>query len=229
MKQHVKIVPIDGTPATSAAPTPSGTPSKPPKTESSTPPKPVKEEENTKPELSSSTSSDLPKTIAETAPSTLTLAMRQAGQEAAQKAKDAKKKAAEVFTGKGEAEPTTKEPDRVGNIPPPILVDKDVPTHDSVPATTASMQSPTSTAWKNKPSAHGRQSSLSHAFMDPMQSPNSTAWKSTDIDPPITMHRGSSISAASAEEIRAIEKSQAIEEEDEETDEEDAVEDAVED
>jgi hypothetical protein len=227
LKQHVKIVPIDGTPATSAAPTPSGTPSKPPKTESSTPPKPVKAE-NTKPESSSSTSLDSPKTIAETAPSTLTLAMRQAGQEAAQKAKDAKKKAAEVFTGKGEVEPTTKEPDRVGNIPPPILVDKDVPTHDSVAATTASMQSPTSTAWKNKPSAHGRQSSLSHAFMGPMQSPNSTAWKSTDIDPPITMHRGSSISAASAEEIRAIEKSQAIEEEDEETDEEDAIENAVE-
>lgn len=151
--------------------------------------------------------------------------MRQAGQEAAQKAKDAKKKAAEVFAGKGEAEPATKEPGRSATIPPPILVHKDVPTHDSTTATPASMQSPTSTAWKNKPSAPGRQSSLSHAFLNPMQSPNSTAWKSTDIDPPITMHRGGSISVASAEEISAIEKSQAIEEEDEETNEEDAVED----
>jgi hypothetical protein len=225
LKQHVKIVPIDGTPATSAAPTPSSTPSKPPKTESSTPPKPLKAEENTKPESSTSTSSESPKAAAEATPSAFTLAMRQAGQEAAQKAKDAKKKAAEVFAGKGEAEPTTKEPDRSATIPAPILVRKDTPTQDSTAATPASMQSPTSTAWKSKPSAPGRQASLSHAFMDPMQSPNSTAWKSTDIDPPITMHRGSSISLASAEEIRAVEKSQAIEEEDEETDEEDAVKD----
>lgn len=158
-------------------------------------------------------------------PSTFTLTMRQAGQEAAQKAKDAKKKAAEVFTGKGVADPTIKEPDRTGIIPPPILVHNDVSTHESMTVTPASMQSPTSTAWKNKPLVPGRQSTLSNAFMDPMQSPTSTAWRSTDINPPITMHRGSSISAASAEEIRAIEKSQAIEEEDEETDEEDAVED----
>ena len=225
MKQHVKIVPIDGTPATSAAPTPSGTPSKPPKTGSSTPPKPVKAVENTKPESSSSTSLESPKTAAEAAPSTFTLAMRQASQEAARKAKDAKKKGMEVLVGKGEAAPAMKEPDRSVTIPPPILVHKDVPTHNTTTATPASMQSPTSTAWKSKPSVPSRQSSLSHAFMDPMQSPNSTAWKSTDIDPPITMHRGSSISIASAEEIRAIEKSQAIEEEDEETDEEDAVED----
>jgi len=151
--------------------------------------------------------------------------MRQAGKEAAQKAKDAKKKAAEVFAGKGEAEPTAKKPDQSATIPAPIIVHKDMPPRDSTTATSASMQSPTSTAWKSKPSAPSRQSSLSHAFMDPMQSPNSTAWKSTNIDPPITMHRGSSISVASVEEIRAIEKSQAIEEEDEETDEEDAVED----
>jgi len=162
---------------------------------------------------------------AEATPSAFTLAMRQAGQEAAQKAKDAKKKAAEVFAGKGEAELTIKEPDRSATIPAPILVHKDIPTQDSKTATPASMQSPTSTAWKSKPSAPGRQATLRHAFMDPMQSPNSTAWKSTDIDPPITMHRGSSISLASAEEIRAIEKSLAIKEEDEETDEENAVED----
>ena len=35
----------------------------------------------------------------------LTLAMRQAGQEAAQKAKEVKKKAAETFIGVGKAEP----------------------------------------------------------------------------------------------------------------------------
>jgi hypothetical protein len=151
--------------------------------------------------------------------------MRQAGQEAAQKAKDAKKKTMEVFAGKGEAEPPAKETDRSSSIPAPILVHKDVPLHRVTTDTPATMQSPTSTAWKSKRSAPGTQPSPSHAFMDPMQSPNSTAWKSTDIDPPITMHRGSSISLASAEEILAIEKSQAIEEEDEETDEEDAVED----
>lgn len=221
----MKIVPTDGTPATSAAPTPSGTPSKPPKTESSTPSKPVKAEENTKPESSSSTSSDSPNTAAQSVPSTFTLAMRQAGQEAAQKAKDAKKKAAEVFVGKGEAERTTKEGDKVGTIPPPISVNKYAPMHDFTTATPASMQSPTSTAWRNKPSGPGRQPSFGQAYMDPMQSPNSTAWKSTDVDPPITLYRGSSISVASAEEIRAIEKSQAIEEEDEETDEEYAIED----
>jgi hypothetical protein len=218
----VNIVPIDGTPATSAAPTPSSTPSKPPKTESSTPPKPAKAEENTKPESSSSTSSESPKNAVEAVPSTFTLAMRQAGQEAAQKAKDAKKKAAEVFIGKGVAEPTTKEGDRAGTNLTPIIVNKDIRPHGS---TIASMQSPTSTAWKTKTSGSGRQSSLSQAFMDPIQSPNSTAWKSTEIDPPIAMHRGSSISLASAEEIKAIEKSQAIEEEDEETDDELAVED----
>jgi hypothetical protein len=225
LKQHVKIVPIDGTPATSAAPTPSSTPSKPPKTEFSTPPKPLKAEENTKPEPSSSTPSESLKAATEAAPTTYTLAMRQAGQEAAQKAKDAKKKAVEVFARKGEAEPTLKEPDRSGTIPAPIIVHKGRTTDGFTAATSASMQSPTSTAWKSKPSAPGRQSILSHTFMDPMQSPNSTAWKSTDIDPPITMHRGSSISLASAEEILAVEKSQAIEEEDEETDEEDTVED----
>jgi hypothetical protein len=207
----------------SAAPTPSSTPSKAPKSET-TPSKPSKAEENTKPESSSSTSSETPpKAAAGAPPSSFALAMRQAGEEAAQKAKDAKKKTMEVFAGKGEATATTKESDRSAAIPPPILVNKEVSTRGSTAVAPATMQSPTTTAWKSRPSAPHRQSTFGHTFMDPMQSPNSTAWKSTDIDPPITMHRGSSISVASAEEIRAIEKEQAIEEEDE--DEEDAVED----
>jgi hypothetical protein len=129
--------------------------------------------------------------------------MRQAGQEAAQKAKDGKKKPVETFHGVGEAEPV-KGLDKSEVVPPPITVLDPPPEKQTVEMTTI-LQSPTSSAWRRAPEVDGR----------PTISPSSTAWKPTDTDLPILMHRGSSLSQASAEEIKQIEEDAAIPEEDE--------------
>lgn len=216
-----------GTPVQSSAPTPSGTPSKPPQAQ-----------ENIKPESSSGSSkstdalqaakttstSESSKPPAGATPTAFTLAMRGIGEEAAQKAKDQKKKATEAILEKWQAEAAAKkhntdqEAEEPASIPSPITPHKDVST-TSKQDTSVSMQSPNTTAWKNTPATSETQYAQTHPFIEPMQSPSSTAWKSTDVDPPITTHRGSTVSIAPPEEIKKIEQSQAIKEEDEEDEE----------
>jgi hypothetical protein len=176
LKQHINVVPESSTPALSAAPTPSGTPSKPPKTD-----------ENKKPE--SSSSSESPKPPAGAQPTSFTLAMRQVGEEAARKAKDAKNKAAGEPNSAEKGNDTKKAANQPTAVPPPIIAEKQSEAKFPIEGA-ALLQSPTSTAWKNIP------------------------FTPLDVDPPVTMHQGSSISVASIDE-----RSQAIaegEEEDEE-------------
>lgn len=213
LKEHVTIYHEGGAPPKSAGPTPSGTPSKAPA--------PVSQE-NKKLEPAAAAAAESSKDAeskppAGAQPTSFTLAMRQAGQEAAQKAKDAKKKVTETFTGVGEAEPEkrdTEKKDETKAVPPPISSQPLSPKHNIVTPTI--LQSPTSTAWKRSPE------SISPPIYaaGSLQSPNSTTWKPTDTDPPILTHRGSSVSEASAECIKQIEEDEAIPEEDEEDSEE---------
>lgn len=101
LKENLKIVPIGGTPFGYAAATPTTTPSK----------APVVVKENVKPfaELEEA---------APPAPSSFTLAMRQAGQEAGQKAKDSKKKALVTLERVEEADPM-KDSEKSAIMPPP--------------------------------------------------------------------------------------------------------------
>jgi hypothetical protein len=181
-------------------------------------------QENIKPETATAGSSktvEPSKPATESAPSSIALALRQAGQEAAQKAKDGKKKApVETFDGVGEAEPAKKDLEKSATIPPPIAI-PDPSTEKRTVQTKAALQSPTSTAWR-KAAPDGNITTArrrSIEILESMQSPNSTAWKPTDVDPPILTHRGSSISLASAEEIRQIEEECKIDEVDEEDEE----------
>ena len=147
--------------------------------------------------------------------------MRQAGQEAAQKAKDAKKKASETFTGVGEAKPDT-EGEKTKTKPSISLPQPLSPKHNIITPTI--LQSPTSTAWKSTPDSTPPPAysadEMEKLQRGSLQSPNSTSWKPTDTNPPIIMHRGSSVSSASAECIKQIEDDEAIPEEDEEDSEE---------
>jgi hypothetical protein len=184
-------------------------------------------QENKKPEnatAGSSKTAEPSKPAVESAPSSITLALRQAGQEAAQKAKDTKKKGpVETLEGVGKAEPA-KDLEKSAAIPPPLAI-LDSPTEKNTIETKSWLQSPTSTAWRKTADGNitnSRRRSIE--ILESMQSPNSTAWKPTDVDPPILIHRGSSISLASAEEIRQVEeefKIDEVDEEDEEDDEED--------
>lgn len=188
--------------------TPAGTPS-------NTPSKPAAQKENSKPQpavASSSKVSEAPKSsIPEATP--ITLALRQVGQEAAQKAKDNKKKPIETFSGVGKAEPLKEEK----NVPKPIETDaSEKHTIESL----TSLQSPGSTSWKTE-SMNMTTPPPSVDNLESLQSPNSTSWKPADMNPPILSHRGSTISLASEEEIKQIEDEEAIPEESEEEDEED--------
>ncbi|KAH8674597.1 hypothetical protein BGZ60DRAFT_275182 [Tricladium varicosporioides] len=209
LKQHVTIYPSPGTPAKSTAPTPSTTP-KPP----------IVQQENKKPEsgvAESSKAAEQPKSPTGNAPTPISLALRQVGEEAAQKAKDSKKKGIEVLKGVGQAEPTK------DGTPKPASITLPVSSTSPTIETVASIQSPNSTAWRRGSDSRGRPTTPRHSIdkLESLQSPNSTAWKPTDIDPPILTHRGSSLSLASAEEIKQVEEEEAIPEEDDEDDSED--------
>jgi hypothetical protein len=214
LKQHVTMyydeftTPSKAAGSKSTAPTPSGTPSKPPGSQ----------KENVK--LVTTPAAEAPKDVEQSKsitggqPSSLTLAMRQAGQEAAQKAKEGKKKATETFVGVGKAEPEPeKKEDKI--TPPPIVVE---PQHTI--ETTTLLQSPTSTAWKQEIHAKAETPRPTVKKLESLQSPTTTAWKLADTDLPITTYRGSNVEEVSAECIKQVEEDEMIPEEDE-----DAVED----
>ena len=213
-----------------------GAPSKPdvPNLLKSTPSKAPGLQENKKHEPAAAESSkdaETSKPPAGAQPTSFTLAMRQAGQEAAQKAKDAKKKVTETFTGVGEAEPEKEDvdKDKSAAVPPSLSLTQPLSDKGSIVAPKI-LQSPTSTTWKLGPELSTAKTTFSGGIgtvqTASLQSPTSTAWKSTDTNAPITMHRGSSISVASKEDIQKIEEECAIPEEDEDEDEsEEAVKD----
>ena len=128
----------------------------------------------------------------------MTSAMSGLAMEAAQKAKELKKAAAgaatTVLTGTG-ANPaasfvadTPETTTQKAEAPAPLKIEK---------ADSAEKQA----------AQHN-----THAFSS-IQSPTSTAWKPTDVDPPIMRHRGSEVKPLTAEEVREIEASLAIKEE----------------
>ena len=230
LKQHITIYYDEfTTPSKSAAPLPNPFAAKPPA------PKPsVLEKENVKPTPASapptapeaSKSVDEPKAPTGGQQTAFSLAMRQAGAEAAQIAKEGKKKV-EALVGVGtapeatkkdtEAESVKKDVQKSATIPPPIKTD----TPHTI-ETKSTMQSPNSTAWKQEvnPVSVVVAKPDTEKFAS-MQSPTSTAWKPADAYPPITTYRGSSVENVSKECIKKIEDEQAIAEEDEDEDEED--------
>jgi len=208
LKEHITIVHNAGTPARSAAPTPSGTPSKPPVSQ-----------DNKKPETAlaePSKATEPSKPSAGAMPTSFTLAMRKAGQEAAQKAKEAKNKVVEALDGTGEAEPTEKNPGQPAVIPPPIAA-TNPPSSQRTIDTIVVLQSPTTTTWSYTPGKYSKPTTPRHSVerLESMQSPTSTAWKPTDTDRPVA----SSVYLASPDEIKEIEQNEAIAEEDEGEDE----------
>ena len=163
------------------------------------------------------------------------MVMRQAGEQAAQTAKDMKTTVIKTLDTKGAA-PQKEAPTETATFiprPPSVLID--APTV---------MQSFVSSAWDQAPGATPEATtSVSAASVsavsenaekivtresedmemgESMQSPTTSAWKSVPpreeqpFDLPVTQHRGSEVSVASAEEIKNIEASEAIKEEDEE-------------
>ncbi|TVY42149.1 Uncharacterized protein LOCC1_G005790 [Lachnellula occidentalis] len=149
------------------------------------------------------------------APTTISLALRQAGSEAAQKAKDNKKKPpVETFDGVGEAEPP-KEKEKV--IPAPITTSE---TQQAIETPTL-MQSPTSTTWRRAPGSGFEIKTPRHSIskLESLQSPNSTAWKSKDVDSLVLTHESSSASEASVEEVKQVGEKSAVKEDKDEDDE----------
>ncbi|KAL2070435.1 hypothetical protein VTL71DRAFT_13461 [Oculimacula yallundae] len=224
LKQHVTIVPVPGAPVAKILPKTTAAPAKA-----------QASQENKKPE---SPAPEVLKPSEPTKPSTSesspALALRQIGQEAAQKAKDGKKKAVETFTGVGQADsPQEPKESKEPKDTPKAAENKSIPTPIAVPdkeskvpsvESEASIQSPNSTAWKGgAEKKHTPRNSIDK--VESIQSPNSTAWKPTDINPPIMIHRGSSVSEASAEDIKKIEEEQSIPEEDEDEEEDSSDED----
>ncbi|KAL3418631.1 neurofilament protein H, form H2 [Phlyctema vagabunda] len=237
LKQHVKIV-TEG--ATWVPPPPiKKTMAKKPAAKTST-------KENVKPTPATASKSTVEQDTSKPSasePAAITLALRQVGQEAAQKAKDVKKKALQTVSGAGSAkseaekksEPEkkeeTKKTDEVEKKDEPKQktepVKEDVeesaittpPTPLDTPKKKHSiedktvMQSPTSTAWKRTPGSG----------LDYVLAPEKASETSLSPEPSIT-HRGSEVSQASKEEIKKIEDEAKIAEEDEDDD-EDAIED----
>ena len=137
--------------------------------------------------------------------------MRQAGEEAAQKAKDSKKPV-KTFDGTGEA-PPAKVVESSTTIPP--TTKSETASEGHTIDTITLMQCPTTSAWNRAHNPVAPISTTRHSIdkLESLQSPNSTAWKPTDINASVRTHRGSDISLASTEEIRQIEKDSAIPEE----------------
>jgi hypothetical protein len=203
----VRIVGVSSTPARPPGPvTPTNTPAP------AAPPLPVAAKEATPaaPEPKpASKEAEAPKTPT-TGASSITLAMRQMGEEAAQKAKDMKKKTQkkpEVFAGSGKAEAAAKDTKETETAETPSSVPQNVE-----PITT--LQNSETSAWNLAP---GHTPPVSHHALNELkslQSPTSTAWKPADITLPTTESEKSETSTASAEKVKPVEKKETAAEED---------------
>lgn len=125
----------------------------------------------------------------------VTLAMRQAGEEAAKKAGDRKQQDAGSAHAAESRSETLQKLDRSAPVPPPSG------TTDAADATTPEPASSSAKA-KGSESAAASTSSVEGDGLDVPRGP-------------VVKHRGSNVSSASAEEIRSVERSLAITEEDE--------------
>jgi len=190
LKQHVKIVPVDGSPV----PPPAPVQAKP-----SAKPVIAGEVETSKPET--------PKAPAEGSSAQFTLAMRDIGQEAAQKAKEVKTKGMQVLSGSGKADETKQALGQSATVPPPVVTSEPLFGHARTVIATAPLQSPTTTSWSRASFLDEPQVSALHSGTGP-----------GIVPPTLATERSSSISEASAEEIKEIEDSETIQEEDEEDD-----------
>lgn len=139
-----------------------------------------------------------------------TLTMRQAGQEAAQKAKEAMK-TVKTLTGVGTAAKTQDVAKTETQKPAHISIESTsgAPQIDSITL----MQDATSGAWSVilgavSPIVTGGET------VESLQSPTSTAWK-TGQTYGLTTHRGSPLATVSSDCIKQIEAEQAIPEENE--------------
>lgn len=137
-------------------------------------------------------------------PNSISLALRQVGQEAAQKAKDVKKKGLEAISSAGKPESAaekkegTSKTEAEKGTPTPILVD--TPKKELAIEDTALMQSPTSTAWKRAPGGH----------IASMLAEDKSESSAKSI---ASMQQGSEVSQASKEEIKQVEEDCKIVEE----------------
>lgn len=226
LKLHIKIVPLDGSPA--PKPAAKAGPSK------ISPKAAPKSNENvnpaaTKPLPAKSSETKAPEPAA--TGNTTTIAMRSIGEEAAQKAKEIKKASSKILSGKGQSDPV-KAMSNSAVIPPPIVTSIPKNESDTTNNYLTAMQSPTTSCWNrtaemietaapSTPFSKEEPKEESSDILASMQSPTSTAWKpAAEITvqaekPVVATHRGSSISEASKEEIEAVERELTIQEEDE--------------
>lgn len=232
LKQHVRIVGVSSTPARpagfgnplkAAAPVAAVTPATPAAPAAPAAPplptgakQPIPRTPEPKP---ASKEAEAPKAPA-TGGSSITLAMRQMGEEAAQRAKDMKKNTLkakpEVFVGSGTGEAAAKNIKESATNEAPQTVE---------PITI--LQDPKTSAWNLSPGSSTPPVSQ-HALneMKSLQSPTSTAWKVADVSLPIAKSGESEASTASAEKAKPVEKKEvSAEEDDEEDDDEDEDED----
>ncbi|KAK2060518.1 hypothetical protein LY76DRAFT_411934 [Colletotrichum caudatum] len=73
----------------------------------------------------------------------------------------------------------------------------------------AGLQSPTTGSW----GAAVATNTNPDALRETLQSPTTARWKPSDVDKPVTVHRGAAVASASQEEIAAVEKAETITEE----------------
>ncbi|KFZ10088.1 hypothetical protein V502_08326 [Pseudogymnoascus sp. VKM F-4520 (FW-2644)] len=238
LKQHVRIVGVSSTPARpagfgnplkAAAPVAAAAPATPAAPAAPAPPaapplptgakQPIPRTPEPKP---ASKEAEAPKAPA-TGGSSITLAMRQMGEEAAQRAKDMKKNTLkakpEVFVGSGTGEAAAKDIKESATKEAPQTVK---------PITI--LQDPKTSAWNLSPGSSTPP--VSHHSLNEMkslQSPTSTAWKVADVSLPIAKSGESEASTASAEKAKPVEKKEVTAEEDDEDNDEDEDEDEDED
>lgn len=162
--------------------------------------------------------------VAETA-AKVTLPVRSIAEEAAAKAKQVRLQSLrEKVYGKGGKETTAEEgkkdqgeEEKVDDAKRPRTAESTRPAPDPLTPTSspgssrAGMQSPTTGTWRDGASTDN--------VLRTLQSPTSTSWKPTDVDAPITSHRGSLVTSPSEDEIAAIERAEAIAEAEEEEEE----------
>lgn len=138
--------------------------------------------------------------------------MRQMGEEAAQRAKDMKKKTLqgkpEIFVGSGTGEAAAKDVKESVTTETPQVVE---------PITI--LQNPKTSAWNVSPGSTPPVSQLALNEMKSLQSPTSTAWKVADVSLPIAKGGESEASTASAEKAKPVEKKEVTVEEDDDEDE----------
>lgn len=235
LKQHVRIVGVSSTPPRPAG---FGNPIKAAAAAAATPAAPVAPvapaapAAPTAPPLPTGAKQPIPRTAepspapkekeALKAPTTgansINLTMRQMGEEAAQRAKDMKKKTLkakpEVFVGSGTGEAIAKDTkesaatEMVQTIEPITI-----------------LQDPKTSAWNVSPASTPPVSQHALNEMKSLQSPTSTAWKVVDVSLPIAKSGESEASTTSAEKAKPVEKKEVTEDEDEDDEDEDEDED----